>query len=215
MGCNFYLKKKDESMWNLPEHSSGSYIEALLVKQYELGESAIGLDLNQCVVQRDELHIGKSSAGWHFSLCIYPALGIYNLNDWIKLFDDEAYYIVSEEEEILSKEEMLERITQRKAYRYDDFETLEAYEQHCVDAINDFEEITKDMSISNVARHYNNYDEYLKSMGCIRGKNGLLAHQSTMWDARNDEAWKGFIPMITVYINTDGTYDLTPNWDFS
>ena len=30
------------------------------------------------------LHIGKSSVGWHFALCIYPLIGINSLDDWKK-----------------------------------------------------------------------------------------------------------------------------------
>ena len=36
-----------------------------------------------CDYQRERLHIGKSSAGWCFSLRIHTHLGIYNLTDWI------------------------------------------------------------------------------------------------------------------------------------
>ena len=38
------------------------------------------------------LHIGKSSYGWHFSLCIYPELGINDLEDWKKLFSEYEIY---------------------------------------------------------------------------------------------------------------------------
>ena len=33
----------------------------------------------------DELHIGKSSVGWYFSLCVYPERKINSLDDWKKL----------------------------------------------------------------------------------------------------------------------------------
>lgn len=41
-----------------------------------------------------DIHIGKSSAGWAFSLRVHPHLGINSLEDWKKLFCkhlDESY----------------------------------------------------------------------------------------------------------------------------
>jgi hypothetical protein len=32
--------------------------------------------------ETETLHIGKSSAGWVFALCIYPERGIHTLADW-------------------------------------------------------------------------------------------------------------------------------------
>jgi hypothetical protein len=38
----------------------------------------------------EELHIGKSSAGWCFALHVYPNKGITTLADWIPLFATES-----------------------------------------------------------------------------------------------------------------------------
>lgn len=59
-----------------------------------------------------KLHIGKSSYGWNFNLCIYPDLGINNLNDWKKMF--ETHDIYNEEDEKITAEEMIDRIVNRK-----------------------------------------------------------------------------------------------------
>ena len=44
--------------------------------------------LNACVScgRSDELHIGKSSAGWCFGLRVYPDRGIDDLDDWRPIF---------------------------------------------------------------------------------------------------------------------------------
>jgi hypothetical protein len=39
-----------------------------------------------CDRAEEELHIGKSSAGWCFTLHVYPERGINSMVDWIKLF---------------------------------------------------------------------------------------------------------------------------------
>lgn len=43
-----------------------------------------------------ELHIGKSSSGWVFSLRVYPVLGINTLYDWIDIFINPTTKIVDE-----------------------------------------------------------------------------------------------------------------------
>ena len=110
MGCNFYLRYRDKMTVNT--HNSftdySEHIDELdngwVYKNHyyeKLPEDIIHL-----------LHIGKSSMGWHFNLCIYPEFNINNLEDWKKLFD--KYEIEDEYGSIVSKEEMLERITERK-----------------------------------------------------------------------------------------------------
>lgn len=37
-----------------------------------------------CGVEQDKLHIGKSSAGWCFSLHVIPEEGLSSLEDWMK-----------------------------------------------------------------------------------------------------------------------------------
>jgi hypothetical protein len=44
----------------------------------------------KCCNRYDERHIGKSSAGWCFSLHVHPDDGIKSLDDWQKIFDNGA-----------------------------------------------------------------------------------------------------------------------------
>lgn len=84
--------------------------------------------LNSEYYQR--IHIGKSSAGWRFGLCVYPTENprfkgeswndhyldkpIESLDDWIELFNDPCNYIEDEYGIRISKEVMLDIITNRK-----------------------------------------------------------------------------------------------------
>ena len=68
---------------------------------------------NDMQEESDALHIGKSSAGWCFSLRIHPNLGIHDLPDWIKKFNEPNTRIKDEYDEITSVEEMLQIITNR------------------------------------------------------------------------------------------------------
>lgn len=61
----------------------------------------------------EPLHIGKSSAGWCFSLQTYPDEGLRTLDDWKKLFNDPANRIVDEYGENRSSEYILNVITDR------------------------------------------------------------------------------------------------------
>ena len=63
----------------------------------------------------DEYHIGKSSAGWCFSLHVIPELNIHNLNDWIKFWDGKT--IKDEYGSIISEDDMIDRITNRRCQR--------------------------------------------------------------------------------------------------
>jgi hypothetical protein len=62
----------------------------------------------------DPLHIGKSSAGWHFSLHVIPNQKINSLNDWITLWSDEGAVIKNEYNEVVTPEFMISNITERK-----------------------------------------------------------------------------------------------------
>jgi hypothetical protein len=61
----------------------------------------------------EPLHIGKSSAGWCFSLRVYPEKGINDLPDWEKLFADPNLKIKDEYGDLVAKEEMLHTIKDR------------------------------------------------------------------------------------------------------
>jgi len=56
-------------------------------------------------------HIGKSSAGWCFSLHVYPDEGINTLEDWQKYFEGKV--IKDEYGRIISQNELMEIITGR------------------------------------------------------------------------------------------------------
>ena len=78
------------------------------------------------------IHIGKSSSGWRFGLCSYPTenpkfkddvMGyheyyldkpISSLDDWVELFNDPNNHIEDEYGNTISKEEMIDVITNRK-----------------------------------------------------------------------------------------------------
>lgn len=67
-----------------------------------------------------KLHIGKSSAGWCFSLHVYPrpdyssiALDIKDLDDWKKYFSFPGSYIEDEYGSKISVKEMLDNIENR------------------------------------------------------------------------------------------------------
>ena len=112
MGCNYYLRKRDGSMWNIPRDRLGTSLEFLCKKEFDKDSSvSLSLDLKECIEQINELHIGKSSFGWHFSLCIYPILNIYTLKDWEKLFNNQDdYVIIDEEDRVINPGDMLDTI---------------------------------------------------------------------------------------------------------
>ena len=60
-----------------------------------------------------ELHIGKSSSGWVFSLRVYPETGIRDLYDWIEIFLEEETIIRDEYGLVISTEKMLDVIMRR------------------------------------------------------------------------------------------------------
>lgn len=60
----------------------------------------------------ETLHIGKSSAGWVFALCIYPERGIHSLADWQRLWAAGGQ-IRDEYGDVCPAGIVLETITQR------------------------------------------------------------------------------------------------------
>lgn len=68
-----------------------------------------------CCGRTDEpLHIGKSSAGWHFALHIIPEMKINSLEDWIALWESDEYHIENEYGKRIEADEMIDIITNRK-----------------------------------------------------------------------------------------------------
>jgi len=58
-------------------------------------------------------HIGKSSAGWCFSLHVRPEEGINDLKDWDRLFRDPENKIEDEYGAAITADEMIKAITDR------------------------------------------------------------------------------------------------------
>ena len=61
----------------------------------------------------DCIHIGKSSAGWCFSLHIDPELGINTIEDWIRMFIEPDRIIIDEYRETVPFDRMMGIITAR------------------------------------------------------------------------------------------------------
>jgi hypothetical protein len=66
-----------------------------------------------CGREFDEIHIGKSSGGWCFSLHVIPESGIKDLGDWVHLWHNDGSVIRNEYNEIITPEEMYKKITER------------------------------------------------------------------------------------------------------
>ena len=220
MGINYYLEKKDKSGWMLPISRFGEYAERLVYKQVN-GDKPVHeltFNLDKCTTFEEGLHIGKASFGWHFNLCIYPFMGIYNLSDWEEMFSSDNYIIKDETGKEFSKKEMLSIITERSNPYYMEAlkqkKSFEEYEQECVDRYNKSEEELA-IAFHNTPEYCNSYDEILKQNHASRGMWGLMSHCGEIWDERKNEIWKDFMPIISHHIPTDGTYDLTPDWNFS
>ena len=67
-----------------------------------------------CLRSDPPLHIGKSGAGWAFSLHVIPEKDIHNLFDWIRLFLQEDKRIEDEYGRHMSTEDMLRIIMCRE-----------------------------------------------------------------------------------------------------
>jgi hypothetical protein len=68
---------------------------------------------DHCKRGDERRHIGKSSAGWCFSLHVYPDDGIKDLPDWEKLFQEPGTIIKNEYGDAISVKDMLEWIADR------------------------------------------------------------------------------------------------------
>lgn len=66
-----------------------------------------------CGRGRGDLHIGKSSAGWCFSLNTHPYDGILSLDDWQHAWSQPKTAIYDEYGRQVSPDEMLRVITKR------------------------------------------------------------------------------------------------------
>lgn len=64
-----------------------------------------------CGRRDEDRHIGKSSAGWKFSLRVYPEEGVNNLEDWRREW--EKGEIINEYDEPVAVEKLLQSILER------------------------------------------------------------------------------------------------------
>lgn len=130
MGTNYYIKYK----MSYDEAIKKFGLASRLFTSYELNntitELSNGYVWKNCYYKDlDELndnyyltlHVGKSSYGWHFLLCIYPELDINNINDWEKFFHDDKVKIYDEYDKDISPESMIDIITNRGVYRDPDW----------------------------------------------------------------------------------------------
>lgn len=195
MGTNYYLRKKttlEEYLKNRLEDYDYSNQLDILFNGYVFNGTYYATEKELNKVLYLELHIGKSSCGWHFALCIYPELGINNLEDWKREFNNPDNTIIDEywinPEDKVTPDKMLKVITERKDNNY----------------INDEEELLKNFNgLQRMlgGKIYNSYDVILRDNHAERGLNGLWAHK------QGDP--------LTQFVRTDGTYDLTTQWNFS
>ena len=68
----------------------------------------------KCGRAAEQLHIGKSSAGWCFALHVIPDEGINDLADWEARWSQPGMQIVDEYGETISPDEMKARICERQ-----------------------------------------------------------------------------------------------------
>jgi len=89
-----------------------------------------------CNHAAESLHIGKSSAGWHFSLHVMPEESINNLADWRKLFESPDVAIQDEYDRPITAAEMLAIITERKSPHPCDWDADMYSQNHSVPGLN-------------------------------------------------------------------------------
>ena len=102
-----------------------------------------------CGRAEEVLHIGKSSAGWCFSLHVDEFAGINSLDDWLELFKEPNSVIENEDGEVLSNSEMQNIICCRKS----------------------------EETFDKVPYGYKSWEEFHRSNHSEPGPNGLLRHK--------------------------------------
>jgi hypothetical protein len=137
-------------------------------------------ELSKVYAQR--IHIGKSSYGWHFSLCIYPEYGINNLEDWTRLFNDCNNQIFDEYDTPVSADTMLDLITNRMMSGWEDSpEAIKAFEERALIGHNNL------MAYTCCGKQYETYDEFLADNHAVRGNKGLWKHQLDKFHVENPD----------------------------
>jgi hypothetical protein len=88
----------------------------------------------KCGRGEDKLHIGKSSAGWCFSLHVDEDGGIKSLADWERLWSQPGTRIMDEYGDVIPVEQMRRTILERKWAGPDGLRRHPVDGQHCVGA---------------------------------------------------------------------------------
>lgn len=71
---------------------------------------------SECGREFEQLHIGKSSAGWCFSLHVIPEQGLNSLEDWRERWTRPGARIVNEYGDLVDAGAMLVTIAQRERW---------------------------------------------------------------------------------------------------
>lgn len=78
------------------------------------------------------LHVGKSSYGWNFLLCLYPELNINSLDDWKEFFTNNFVLAYNEYDEVVNIPDLLDIITDRNTkYKAKELPSLLKHECCC------------------------------------------------------------------------------------
>lgn len=75
---------------------------------------------DHCGRSDERIHIGKSSGGWCFALCVHPEEHINDLPDWAEHWQNGI--IKDEYDRPVTPEEMLTVITERSGRPWDEYE---------------------------------------------------------------------------------------------
>lgn len=177
MGTNYYLIKKMKYTENTPVSlGCDSYDNEvqklnngwLLRNTYYPTLEELSNDFTQ------EIHIGKSSMGWHFTLCIYPAYGISSFEDWEKLFYSGNCTILNEYDEEISPEEMISIITDRKALEWTPDISKEKILERETKILKSQNELMESLGFKS--NFFTDYEDLLEYNHAVRGNKGLWKH---------------------------------------
>ncbi len=84
---------------------------------------------SECGRGEEQIHIGKSSGGWHFLIHVIPERKLYFLSDWQKFWKGKQ--ITNQYGTKLSKKQMLDRIRNRKYHgTLGNFRSEDVYQQN-------------------------------------------------------------------------------------
>ena len=113
-----------------------------------MGTNYYAIKTCECCGNKDKYHIGKSSAGWVFSLHVEPDNGIGNFHDVLKIIKNPDRKIFDEYDRRIPKSELLNTIRNRSNKRK-----------------------------GGVPSPYQTWDEFHEVNDSIQGPNNLLRHK--------------------------------------